>query len=62
MLIGNANSTPMFRICSLFSDGTIRDNSISEGTISASENSNGTVDIEIGEVNSWGNYWLILLI
>lgn len=66
MLIGNGNSTPTLRCCALFTTlsatGNPYDSYISEGTISVSENSNGTADIEIGGVNSWGNYWLLLFI
>ena len=64
LLIGNGNSVPTLRCCALFttlaSTGKADDNYISEGTISVTENSNGTVNIEIGDVQRWGNYWLIL--
>ena len=61
LFIGNANGTPDLRTCALFSDNMLSC-SITNGTITATDNGDGTANIRIETVNSWGFYYLIVIL
>lgn len=58
IFIGNGNGTIDFRHCALFSDGSCNNNEISVGTITVTDNGNGTANITIN-CYKWGIYYLI---
>lgn len=60
IIVGNGNGTPFFRYCQLFKDGRATEVSIDSGTISGTDNGDGTANITIGSVNQWGRYNLIV--
>ena len=63
LFIGNGNEVPYFRHCALFSDGeTLLRCAISDGTITATDNGDGTANIRITDVRTWGNYYLIVIV
>lgn len=58
IFIGNSNGATDFRYCALFSDGSCDNNEISAGTITVTNNGNGTANITI-DCATWGIYYLI---
>lgn len=59
LFIGNANGFSDFRSCGLFSMGEANSCTISSGTISCSDNGDGTANITIS-CTQWGIYWLMV--
>lgn len=60
IFVGNANGSPDFRYCALFDRGTAEGNRISSGSITATDNGDGTANVTISEISAWGNYRLIV--
>ena len=62
IVLGNANGFPFFRYCTLFVNGGTdsSEQGINDGTISSTNNGDGTANITISTVNQWGYYHLIV--
>lgn len=60
IVVGSGNGNPFFRYCTLFLNGEAGQNGIDSGTISSTDNGDGTADITISPVNQWGRYNLIV--
>ena len=59
IIVGNANGAPFFRYCQLFSSGDATDVGIDSGTISSTDNGDGTANVTV-TVPQWGKYNLIV--
>ena len=62
IVLGNANGYPFFRYCALFVNGGAdsSEQGVNEGSISSTNNGDGTANITISPVNQWGYYHLIV--
>ena len=61
LLIGSVGGASLFRSCALFTNGDTTTNSVSAGTISASDNGDGTANLTFtGSITSWSRLFLVV--